>query len=529
MKSLAAVLSVMILLLSAVALSDSCSGEAGEEFEDGDFSYIVLNPTDVELWAYDNDSTVADVVIGDEVVHDEHHYKITRVTAWFTSDSIRTVTIHSNVEYIDEYSFHCNNLESFDVIGNTRFGVDDGVLYEMNGINLHRLIKYPSARAGDSYDVPATVVEIGTGAFSNSSVKTVTFHEGLIKIDTSAFYDCTELTNIRTGVLDNTLPKSLSIIGNAAFNNCSKLSSISLPDELSFIGSRAFEESGLTELRIPYELDYIGEGAFMNCTKLTRFTSDSYSYQADEETGVLYRIGMNDSKILYAYPAGSSAIEYRIPEDVNDIAPYSFSGCVNLQTVHLNDDCLSIPDLAFFDCKSLRSIDLNGVLTTGTASFSGCENLSSVNFGDNLTYIGMLSFSYTALTSVTIPSSVQYIGFGAFRNCYGLTDFTISEDSKATLEPNVFINDRALRNITINSGDVDLMDESLSISESEADKATLNVHVVKGYSVPEGAADEYTELNIIVIGERPYPWENWIGVFFCVLVIIAILMAVREV
>jgi hypothetical protein len=58
---------------------------------------------------------------------------------------------------------------------------------------------------------------------------------------------------------------------------------------------------------------------------------------------------------------------------------------------------------------------------------------------------------------------------------------------------------------------------------------TIEVKVPKGYSIPEDATDGYTELVVSVIGEKPYPYENILGVIACILILIGILRFVREV
>ena len=206
-----------------------------------------------------------------------------------------------------------------------------------------------------------------------------------------------------------------------------------------------------------------------------------------------------------------------------------FTGCANLHEVVLNETCDSIPDMAFYRCTSLTTINLDGVLTIGSSCFSYCENLKNVEFGSTLTFIDMYAFECSGLESVTIPTSVLYVDSGAFSNCAYLKEFTIPEGSKVTLDSEIFVYDEKFTDIYINSDDVKLAQNSLTLTFSEAFVMDLNVHIVKGYSVPDDAANEYTNLNIIIIGERPYPWENWIGVFFCSLVVIGILLAVREV
>ena len=529
MKSAVAIIAVFLIALPVFAVADFSTAEDSGEIKIGAYTYSLIdNTNEVELISYDNLNDASDVIIPAEIIDDKtgNHYDVTRVSAWFASEKIKTITIGENVEVIEDFIFNCQNLRSFAVSGGTHFSAPDDVLYTYNQ---HKLIRYPVAKTGTSYEVLPSVAEIGACAFYESSLETVILHEGIIKMDSSAFYCCANLSNLRTGSYDHTLPDSLSIIGNAVFGDCTKLTSITLPEGLVFIGTRAFANTGISEMLIPYEVDYIGEGAFMDCYKMTKFESYSETYWSDEKTGILYKEENEDSYVLFAYPANSDMTEFEIPENVVNIAPFAFSGCQHLEKVTLNETTVNVPELAFCDCKSLKSINLDGIITIGSNSFSGCENLSAVNFGNSITYIGMCAFSRTALESVAIPSSVTYIDYGAFQYCPQLSQVTISEGSKVTLDWDVFYNDTALKDITIESGDVVLSSDSLCIGGYEGDTVTVNVHVVKGYTIPADATDEYTILYITIIGERPYPWENWIGVFFCALVIIGILYGMREV
>ena len=58
---------------------------------------------------------------------------------------------------------------------------------------------------------------------------------------------------------------------------------------------------------------------------------------------------------------------------------------------------------------------------------------------------------------------------------------------------------------------------------------TVDVYVKEGYSIPDNAAGEFTVVNVMEEGKGPYPYENWIVVAFCVLLIIGIMRIVREV
>ena len=92
-------------------------------------------------------------------------------TAFAWVDSIVTISIPSTVETIgDDDVFYCEGLESITVSpDNEYFSSESGILYNSDKTVL---ICYPSAKAGDTFTVPASVKEIAGGAFkSNKNIK----------------------------------------------------------------------------------------------------------------------------------------------------------------------------------------------------------------------------------------------------------------------------------------------------------------------------------------------------------------------
>ena len=75
---------------------------------------------------------------------------------------------------------------------------------------------------------------IGEGAFDScSSMTSITIPEGVTSILDFSFGSCSNLISI-------TIPDSVSIIGRRAFHRCSSLASISIPDSVTTIGDFAF-------------------------------------------------------------------------------------------------------------------------------------------------------------------------------------------------------------------------------------------------------------------------------------------------
>ncbi|HBK02761.1 MAG TPA: hypothetical protein DDY77_07020, partial [Clostridiales bacterium] len=217
----------------------------------------------------------------------------------------------------------------------------------------------------------------------------------------------------------------VSIIGNSAFYNCSKLKSVTIPDSVSVIGNSAF--SGCTGLINVY---YAGDVAsWCGISGLVNI--------------------MSSSRTLFI---GGKKLEgdLVIPNGVKSISDNAFWNCAGLTSITIHDGVESIGDWAFWNCTGLASVTIgNGVKRIGDWAFYGCTGLISVAIGNNVASIGDYAFWNCAeLTSVIIPDSVAIIGNSAFNGCTGLISATIG-NSVTSIGGSAFLNCERLTSVTI--------------------------------------------------------------------------------
>ena len=122
---------------------------------------------------------------------------------------------------------------------------------------------------------------------------------------------------------------------------------------------------------------------------------------------------------------------------------------------------------AFSRCKSLTSLTLPSSLQSiGFCAFGGCSSLSSLTLPSSLQSIENCAFEYcNSLTSLTLPSSLQSIGDSAFYGCESLSSLTLPS-SLQSIGDRAFLGCKSLSSLTLPSSLQSIGDSAFNCCES---------------------------------------------------------------
>ena len=224
-------------------------------------------------------------------------------------------------------------------------------------------------------------------------------------------------------------------IGSGAFDGCTSLTSVIIPDSVTSIGDSAFSGcNALTSVAIGSGVTSIGDIAFAFCPSLERLTvaPGNPVYRSagnciiETATGTLIQ-GCNNSVIpgdgsvksigIGAFMYCDSLTSVTIPDGVTSIGDNAFHVCTSLAAVAIPDSVISIGEYAFSNCASLTSITIpDSVTSIGDYAFSG--STTEIAWGDAPTIAAISSKAFSGYkgTSLIIPDSVEQIAKGALQN-----------------------------------------------------------------------------------------------------------------
>lgn len=318
----------------------------------------------------------------------------------------------------NDYSIDANT--TFDIVllkeGNGyNFSGDESIEIILNGIKYRLNIDKTAEVLANDYsgdiiipenvtynDVTYRITSLENGCFNDCSYLTsISLPDGITSLGKNCFYSCDKLTSI-------SLPDGITSVGNNCFSGCSSLTSISLPEGLTSLGNECFRGcSNLTNISLPDGLTSLNLGCFESCCSLT---------------------SINLPASLTSLSAGclnycSSLTTIELPDGITSIGPDCFYGCISLKSIKLPAGLTSMGYDCFYGCSSLTNIELQAGLTSLEGGcFYGCSSLKSIKLPDGITSLGYDCFGgCSSLESIKLPAGLTLLEEECFIDCSSLT------------------------------------------------------------------------------------------------------------
>ena len=305
-------------------------------------------------------------------------------------------------------------------------------------------------------DIPATVKVIGNSAFYLNRITNLVIPEGVESIGSTAFRENRNLTSV-------TLPNSLTFMGERAFQYC-RLNSVSIPGSLNRIESWTFGNNPLSSVTMSNGVTYIGPSAFCCNYSLesielpnSLLTIATEAFRNSHLTGVT--IPNSVTHIMKSAFDGNQFTSFLLPtptltgfvdwidgngnhyaggEEVTiDLATPTFYRARSTYTlkdedVEMDANGYIISSSYNFEASMITIPEtLDGVTVKGIADGSynsgifASKAIDSVQLPSTIEYIGSYAFSYNLMASIDIPNSVIGIGTYAFASNYLFSGFVL--------------------------------------------------------------------------------------------------------
>ncbi len=247
-------------------------------------------------------------------------------------------------------------------------------------------------------------------------------------IDNYAFNDCSNLIGVE-------IPNSITDLGIYAFNNCPKLTFIKCcAENVPDTDENAIKCSSYTKILVPsVSLSEYRTTSPWNNYNIVGISDENDLYTINEYEG--YSLIFNVTNVESA-ECNVRCNKVSSAKNISIVIPSKVIISGNEYTV------TSIESYAFDNCQNLKSIEIpNSVISIGECAFRECFRLMEVMFEENTKLVsigGGCFYRCSSLKNLKIPYGVislpaknikidegEYVGYGMFNGCYNLTNIEI--------------------------------------------------------------------------------------------------------
>ncbi|MDB4746280.1 leucine-rich repeat protein, partial [Verrucomicrobia bacterium] len=330
-----------------------------------------------------------------------------RIPDFLNGKPVTSIGDPSNRFWNEGAFYECENL--------TGITIPDGVI----SIGPYTFLRCTSL---ESVTLPNSINYIGDHSFIEcKSLKSITIPERVTSIENTTFDNCISLTSV-------TIPDGLTSIGSGAFRMCTSLKSVTIPDSVTSIGSQAFYDCDSLETVI-----FRGNAPTLGGGSFEGVSPDAKIYVTSSATG----FGSTFGGLRISQGGLDDLLWKVVGEEVHITGCNSgASGTLDIPAIIEGKPVTSIGDEAIAFCRVLENVTIpNSVTTIGADAFYDCDSLKSINVHpDNSSYSSLYGALYnkekTTLRVVpegftgllVLPESVNNISNNAFNSCRRISE-----------------------------------------------------------------------------------------------------------
>ena len=406
--------------LTTVKIGSGLTSVVDYAFENcNNIEKLELNCSTIGSW-FKNKASIKEVILGDNV-------NTIGNSAFYDCTGLASIEIPNSVTTIEGYAFYrCAGLTSIEIpnsVTTIGFGAFNGC-----GLTSIEIPNSVTTIGGSAFgycsrlttiEIPNSVTTIGDRAFGYCSrLTTVKIGSGLETVGDDAFKECNNIEKLELNyrAIGNWFSKKASIkevilgdnvntIESSAFQNCTGLTTIEIPNSITTIGSYAFNGcTGLTSIEIPNSVTTIGSSVFYGCKgnahiDISNITADAFSSSNFNEVILGENVVSIEDRAFLS--ANSITVEGLTPATIN--SPFSSTAVIYVPSEAYLQYRKADGWKNYISCITSEGYDIVTVEAKAEAANSGI--LSKIG----IDYVG-------AIRSLTVKGSINSYDIIQFRD-----------------------------------------------------------------------------------------------------------------
>jgi len=278
------------------------------------------------------------------------------------------------------------------------------------------LVFVPYGKTGD-YTVPNNVTAIANNVFAQSRLARVTVSASVVNVGTSAFAG--------------------SLIHEIKFENPTNAGTVLSFGKNAFVGSGNLNKIVLPARQITFSTEGFDVAAFKGCSMLSAINVDGVGGNYTSNGGIVCDETGTEIVFCPVGFTGDANNSYTVPNVIEVIGAYAFSGCRSIKEVKINEFVTSIKEGAFSNCIALSNVEFGGT------EYSESKALTI----EKHAFLGCIS-----LNNLVLPANLKLVQSNAFAGTRSLKNVEFDCTANATFEAGVFTDGKTAYVVNVTFG-----------------------------------------------------------------------------